>query len=91
MIITTSHSAPYATDTPADAVNYVKAWVQDTNIDYISPQLYSDGTELTPDFSETGSCKDAGCTWDLYKNAFALMIPSIVDESHYQPSVDFFK
>ena len=43
--VTTSHSAPYQTDEPADAVAFVKAWVADPRIDVLSPQLYSSGSE----------------------------------------------
>jgi len=66
VIVTTSHSAPYACDTPETAVALVKAWAQDSNIDILSPQLYSNGREGSPEFAETNSCKDAGCTWELY-------------------------
>lgn len=48
-----SHSAPYQTDTPEDAVAFVKAWCADPNVDILSPQLYSSGTERSPDFTET--------------------------------------
>lgn len=53
VMVTVSHSAPYHTDTPQDGVELIKAWVQDENIDVISPQLYSSGTETSPDFDET--------------------------------------
>lgn len=56
VVITTSHSAPYQTNTPATATALVTAWVQDTNVDVISPQLYSSGYETSPDFAETNSC-----------------------------------
>ena len=35
--VTTSHSAPYKCDTPEDAVAFIKAWVVEPNIDYLSP------------------------------------------------------
>ena len=37
--VTTSHSAPYQTDTPDVAVALIKAWTADANIDVLSPQL----------------------------------------------------
>lgn len=77
--VTISHSAPYQTDSPAVAVALVRAWAADPNIDILSPQLYSSGQEPAPQFDETASCKDAGCTWDLYKGAKAAFAPSIVD------------
>jgi len=84
VVVTISHSAPYSTDTPQDAVDFTKAWVQDANIDVISPQLYSSGKETAPEFDETGNCKAAGCTWDLYKNSKARFVPSIVDSTQYK-------
>jgi hypothetical protein len=49
--VTTSHSAPYSTDTPQDAIDMVKAWVADANVDILSPQLYSSGQETSPEFA----------------------------------------
>merc|ERR1712147_99269 len=37
--ITVSHTAPYDTNTPQDATDFVSAFVQDANVDIISPQL----------------------------------------------------
>jgi len=88
--VTTSHSAPYMTDTPQVAVDLVKSWVKDSNIDFLSPQLYSSGNEGAPDFAETSNCKDAGCTWDLYVGMIPKMVPSLVAESHYKATQTFF-
>lgn len=88
--VTTSHSAPYACDSPADAVAFTKAWAADGNIDILSPQLYSSGSEGSPEFAETNSCKDAGCTWDLYKGAKAVIAPSIVDSTQYAAVKSYF-
>jgi len=88
--VTTSHSAPYMTDTPQVAVDLVKSWVKDSNIDFLSPQLYSSGSEGAPDFAETSNCKAAGCTWDLYVGMIPQMVPSLVAESHYAATKTFF-
>lgn len=88
--VTTSHSAPYMTDTPEVAVDLVKSWVKDTNIDFLSPQLYSSGNEGAPDFAETNNCKAEGCTWDLYVGMIPKMVPSLVEESHYTATQTFF-
>jgi len=88
--VTTSHSAPYMTDTPEVAVDLVKSWVKDSNIDFLSPQLYSSGMEGAPDFAETNNCKAAGCTWDLYIGMTPEMVPSLVEESHYKHTESFF-
>jgi hypothetical protein len=89
--VTTSHSAPYATDTPEDAIAFVKAWVQDDNIDILSPQLYSSGQESSPEFDETATCVDQGCTWDLYKGCKAQFAPSIVDDSQFNEVQTYFE
>merc|ERR550525_81214 len=88
--VTTSHSAPYQCDSAADAVAITKAWIADANIDILSPQLYSSGQEGTPEFAETNSCKNAGCTWELYKGAKAVIAPSIVDSSQYAAVKEWF-
>jgi hypothetical protein len=91
VIVTTSHSAPYQTSTPDVAVALVKSWVRDKNIDAISPQLYSSGSEGAPDFSETDQCKNQGCTWDLYKGATPAFWPSLVQTSHLPATQSFFQ
>ena len=89
--VTVSHSAPYQTDDPSDAVALAKAFAADPNIDFFSPQLYSSGQETSPQFDETSSCVQQGCTWDLYKDAKAAFVPSIVQLSHYAPTIEYFK
>ena len=89
--VTTSHSAPYQTDTPADAVALIKAWAADASIDILSPQLYSSGSEAAPEFAETASCKDAGCTWALYTGSKAAFAPSIVDATQLDAVEAYFK
>ena len=70
-------------DNASIAVALVTAWAADENIDILSPQLYSSGTETTPEFDETSFCAGAGCTWDLYVGARAAIAPSIVVDSQY--------
>mmetsp|Transcript_12623 Transcript_12623/g.25746 ORF Transcript_12623/g.25746 Transcript_12623/m.25746 type:complete len:114 (-) Transcript_12623:34-375(-) len=93
VIITTSHSAPYQTDDASVAVDLVKSWCNSENVDYLSPQLYSSGMEGSPELDETSSCINAGCTWELYKPEVcnANFAPSIVDETHLEASINFFK
>ena len=89
--VTVSHSAPYKTDSPEDAVALIKAWAADENLDILSPQLYSSGSESAPQFDETNSCKEAGCTWELYVGAKAAFAPSIVDPTQLPAVEAFFK
>jgi hypothetical protein len=83
--ITTSHSAPCVTKNKRDGAAFITAWVQDTNVDVISPQLYENGNEESPQFEPTGDCADYGCTYDLYKNMHGNMkfAPSITYASQY--------
>lgn len=91
VVVTMSHSAPYQTDTPQDAVAFVKAWVRDGNIDMVSPQLYSSGMESSPDLRETFFCKDAGCSWMAYVESVPKFVPSIVNHSHFPAVQKFFQ
>ncbi len=88
--VTTSHSAPYDTDTPQDAIDLVKAWVADPNVDILSPQLYSSGSESAPEFAETSSCVEQGCLWSLYDNFRGSFAPSIVEASQFATVQQFF-
>lgn len=88
--VTTSHSAPYQVDAPAIAVELVKAWASDGNIDILSPQLYSSGMEASPEFAETSSCAP-DCSWKLYVGAKARFAPSIVDASQLPAVRTFFQ
>jgi len=84
--ITVSHSAPYDCDTPQDAVDFMQAFVADTNVDLMSPQLYTSGWESSPDFAVTGSCAAAGCNWDIYQHMHSGMkfAPSIANADQYE-------
>lgn len=91
VIVTMSHSAPYYTESPEDAVAFIKAWVQDENIDIISPQLYSSGHETGPVLDETYTCHHAGCTWLQFVGMKPKFMPSIVDASHFEATNNFFR
>jgi chitinase len=84
--ITVAHSAPLA----ADGADFVKAFVKDSNVDFISPQLYTTGKEASPQYDVTGACAST-CTWDLYKGSIPKLVPSIVDESQYSDVQSHFQ
>lgn len=46
--------------------------------------MYSTGYETENEMAQTNTCKDFGCTWDLYKNCKARFSPSINKASMYQ-------
>merc|ERR1712007_236780 len=91
--VTTSHSAPVIVRKEQDAVDFIKAFVRDTNIDVISPQLYENGNESSPQFEPTGDCADIGCTYDLYKDMHPGMqfAPSITYASQYSITKQHFQ
>ena len=86
--VTTSHSAPYQVDSPDVAPALVKSWAADANVDILSPQLYSSGTEAAPQFATTSSCPE--CTWELYKDFKGQFAPSIVGPEQLDAVATFF-
>ena len=52
VLVTTSHSAPYAASSEKAKDLIVKSWLKSKNIDIFSPQLYTTGTETAPDFNQ---------------------------------------
>lgn len=65
VVVTTSHSGPYSAGSAQVSVDLVASWcAEGANVDEVSPQLYSSGTEASPDFDETYFCGSAGCTWE---------------------------
>lgn len=77
-MVTVSHTAPVGCP---DQVELMTAFFQDTNIDYLSPQLYTNGNETSPDFAET---YNSGVSFDMYKGASAAFLPSIVSASQFE-------
>jgi len=82
IIVTVSHSAPYGID---DAASLMQSILSDGNVKYISPQLYTTGTESSNDYSTT-----QGVDWSAYKNTNAVLIPSIVQSSFYDDAASHF-
>jgi hypothetical protein len=75
VVVTSSHSAPYGV---TDGADLMRSFLSDDNIDYISPQLYTTGTETANDFSTS-----QGVDWSEYASAKASIAPSIVTSSLY--------
>jgi len=82
VLVTISHSAPYGF---GDASSLMQAFFADRNIDILSPQLYTSGTEAQNDYATSG-----GIGWNQYKNAHASIVPSIVRESLYASARTYF-
>jgi len=82
ILITVSHSAPYGI---SDAASVMQSFFSNQNIDYLSPQLYTSGTEQSNDFTTAG-----GVQWSSYAQTSAQIIPSIVTGSLYPNAQSYF-
>eukprot|EP00755_Sulcionema_specki_P026254 Sspe_Gene.158::Locus_55_Transcript_1_1_Confidence_1.000_Length_756::g.158::m.158 len=81
-MVTISHTAPYDC---TNKVALMDAFIPDPNVNYMSPQLYSSGTEAKPSFDWSGVPFSA-----FHKMpSSTLMVPSIVDSTQY-PAVQAF-
>jgi len=89
VLVTVSHSAPYGlpnpSGSPSDASKLMDAFFASSNIDYISPQLYTSGSEGSNDYTTSG-----GVPWSRYKNSKAKVVPSIVRSSLYASAQTYF-
>lgn len=75
VLVTVRHSAPYRI---GDAVNLMRSFFSSSNIDILSPQLYTTGAESYNQYDTT-----AGVQWSEYCNAKAITVPSIVNSNLY--------
>jgi LysM repeat protein len=82
VLVTVSHSAPYGMD---DAASLMQCFFDDANIDFISPQLYTTGTESANDYSISH-----GVDWSSYAGAKAVVLPSVVNACLYDAAKGFF-
>lgn len=81
VLVTVSHSAPYGI---SDAVALMQSFFANENIDCLSPQLYTSGSESSNDYA------DPLLPWSAYKASKALIVPSIVKASYYSDAVTYF-
>ena len=83
--MTVSHSAPYGAPDEANAQSQMRAFFEDSNIDYLSPQLYTTGEEQENNYATT-----YGVEWTWYAGAKPMICPSLVKASYYDSAVDYF-
>jgi len=83
VIVSISHSAPYGF---SDAYALMQAFFADANIDLLSPQLYTSGTESQNDYTTSG-----GVSWDMYARSRARDVPSNVRGSYYSSALTYFR
>jgi hypothetical protein len=82
VLVTISHSAPYGI---GDAYPLMQSFFTNSNIDFLSPQLYTSGSELNNEYTTSG-----GVTWNMYAGARAKVIPSIVKANMYADAQTYF-
>lgn len=82
VLVTVSHSAPYGIN---DAPDLMQSFFLDQNIDFLSPQLYTEGNETQNDYSIS-----QGVQWSQYAQAKAVIIPSLVNCSMYADAQKYF-
>lgn len=83
VLVTVSHSAPYGI---GDAPGLMQSFFSDPNIDYLSPQLYTDGDETINNYAISG-----GVSWAQYAAAKAAVVPSIVNAGLYPGARSYFQ
>lgn len=57
---------------------------------YFSPQLYTQGSESTPDFTEATGSGGRTVEWERFKNMKAKFVPSIVSELGVEDCKTYF-
>ena len=99
VMVTTSHSAPYAAGSEGSKIALTESWMNSDDIDIFSPQLYTSGMEESPDFDLT-PCREAPsdeppekarCTYERLKGMKAKWVPSLCSETHYEATKQFFE
>lgn len=83
VLVTVSHSAPYGI---SDAASLMQSFFTNKDIDFMSPQLYTTGSESSNDYDTSG-----GVEWSEYATSIAAVIPSIVDNSYYPDAQTYFE
>ncbi|MBF0275045.1 MAG: LysM peptidoglycan-binding domain-containing protein [Nitrospinae bacterium] len=81
VLVTVSHSQPYGIK---DASTLMSSFFSDTNINYLSPQLYTSGEETSNDYTAIG------VQWSEYAQAKAAVVPSIVNATMYEDAKTYF-
>lgn len=83
VLVTTSHSQPYGV---GDAQQLMTDIINDVNVDFLSPQLYTSGEESTNDF------KAVGTPWSAYAKAHGRIVPAVcVGSRDYQGAKLYFQ
>ena len=94
VMITTSHSAPYAASGSSKEL-FVDSWAKSEHIDIFSPQLYTSGLEGKPEYQLTpcrsgGATEGSRCTWQRLKPMKAKWVLSLASADHYAGAKEYF-
>jgi len=68
-LVTVSHSAPYGC---TDAFTLMQSFFSSADVDYLSPQLYTSGSEAVPDFTPNHAAN-----WSAWTGAKGRFVPSV--------------
>jgi len=69
ILVTVSHSAPYGCN---DSSTLMQTFFDSSDVDYLSPQLYTSGTESVPDFTPNHAVN-----WTDWAGAKGRFVPSL--------------
>ena len=97
VLVTTSHSAPYAAASEEIKEALVESWVRSNDIDIFSPQLYTSGEEEEPEYDLTAcGAPDADnpeastCTYERLASMKAKWVPSLSNGKQYPGVKNWF-
>lgn len=82
VLVTISHSAPYGIP---EATAVMDTILSSSNVDYVSPQLYTTGQETSNDYAIT-----AGYQWTNYAASVPKVVVSITESFLYSNAVQTF-
>jgi len=82
VLVTVSHCAPFGV---SDAGTLMHSFFSDSNIDILSPQLYTTGKEEANNYATSH-----GISWSDYASCKAAVAPSIVKASMYPSARAYF-
>jgi hypothetical protein len=90
VMVTTSHSAPYAAASEEIKEALVESWIKSRDIDLFSPQMYTSGDEQEPEYDLTAcgapnadNPEASSCTYERLKPMHAKWIPSLASGKQY--------
>ena len=82
VLVTVSHSAPFGI---TDRATLMKSFFDNSDIDYLSPQLYRTGKESANNYATA-----KGVLWSGYAQSKAAVVPSLVKAAYYPDAREYF-